>query len=227
VRNSDLSVIKRLYAEGKTMAACNVYSESILHMACRRAELDVVDFVLSHGSDLNIVDDYGRTPLHDACWRSEPRFDVITAILDRDLSLLRTVDIRGATPLSYVREEHWLHWCAYFFHQKEKYWYKAGTDAATALMRHRARGDGSSGDGSIGDYGGGSASTYDETCTMSSGNRSSAKDSANGSTNGSTNGNGSGSERGSIDASGDGTSNNDVDSDNSDAGGQQGAMEEG
>merc|ERR1712146_645160 len=67
-------------------------------------------------------DDYGRTPMHDACWRNGVSFDVITLLLNRDLDLLRTADVRGACPLSYVREEFWMHWCAYFFNQKEKYW---------------------------------------------------------------------------------------------------------
>merc|ERR1712146_199296 len=67
-------------------------------------------------------DDYGRTPMHDACWRNGVSFDVITLLLNRDLDLLRTADVRGACPLSYVREEFWMHWCAYFYNQKEKYW---------------------------------------------------------------------------------------------------------
>jgi hypothetical protein len=106
-----------------SMSACNQFNESIVHMACRRAELDVVSFVLSNcdGSTWPI-DDFGRTPLHDACWRPKPRFDIVTKLLDLNLDLLRMEDVRGAVPLSYVREEHWLSWCAYFFHQKEKYW---------------------------------------------------------------------------------------------------------
>ena len=104
------------------MSACNKFSESIVHMACRRADYDVVDFVINNGGNIFMIDDYGRTPLHDACWRPEPRFDIVTLLLDKDLTLLRMVDARGAMPLHYVRQEHWLNWCAYFFHQKEKYW---------------------------------------------------------------------------------------------------------
>jgi hypothetical protein len=64
IRNSDLQSIKTLHQAGRSMSACNRFSESIVHMACRRAELDVVQFILTHGGDVNIVDDYGRTPLH-------------------------------------------------------------------------------------------------------------------------------------------------------------------
>lgn len=106
------------------MSACNQYSESIVHMACRRAELDVVEFVLQNGGDITIVDDFGRTPLHDAFWRIEPRFDIVTMILDKNLDLLRYADKRGCIPIKYVREEHWIHWCAYFYYQREKYWPK-------------------------------------------------------------------------------------------------------
>jgi ankyrin repeat protein len=108
------------------MSACNKYSESVVHMACRRGSFEVADFILSNGGDCNIIDDYGRTPLHDACWRMDPRFDVVTLLLDRNLDLLRTLDVRGSTPLKYVREEHWIQWCAYIFHQKEKYWRPIG-----------------------------------------------------------------------------------------------------
>jgi Ankyrin repeats (3 copies) len=105
-----------------SMSSCNKFSESIVHMACRKASFEVAEFILANGGDSNIVDDYGRTPLHDACWRMEPRFDIVTLLLDSNLELLRIVDIRGSTPLKYVREEHWVQWCAYFYHQKDKYW---------------------------------------------------------------------------------------------------------
>lgn len=122
VRTSDLPKIKDLCKAGRLMSACNLYSESIVHIACRRANLDVVDFVLGHGGDIGIVDDFGRTPLHDACWRPSPQFDIITLLLDKNLDLIRTVDIRGSSPLSYVRKENWIDWCAFLFHQREKYW---------------------------------------------------------------------------------------------------------
>lgn len=91
-------------------------------MACRQAEFNVVHYLLTNGANFSIVDDFGRTPLHDACWRPEPRFDIVTLILENDLTLLRLADVRGSIPLNYVREDHWLQWCAYFYHQKEKFW---------------------------------------------------------------------------------------------------------
>lgn len=91
-------------------------------MACRRAGKEIVQFLISNGADLSIVDDFGRTPLHDACWRPEPRFDVVTMILDSNPELIRFADLRGSIALNYVREEHWVQWCAYLFNQLEKYW---------------------------------------------------------------------------------------------------------
>ena len=122
VRSSDLPTLKGFYAEGRSMSACNKFSESIVHMACRRSQFDMVDFIVRHGGDICIVDDYGRTPLHDACWRLSPQFDIVTLLLDRNVDLIRMIDIRGASPLKYVPENMWLQWCAYFHHQKDKYW---------------------------------------------------------------------------------------------------------
>jgi hypothetical protein len=124
VRNSNLPKLKALASSGRNLSACNKFSESIMHMACRRSDFDTVKFLIDNGANIMIVDDYGRTPLHDACWRTEPRFDIVTLLLDKNLEILRMTDVRGSCPLNYVRQEHWVHWCAYFFHQKEKYWAK-------------------------------------------------------------------------------------------------------
>lgn len=107
---------------GFSMAACNRFSESIVHMACRRSDLDTIQFILDHIDTVLLVDDYGRTPLHDACWRPEPKFDIVALLMDTNLDLIRCVDKRGSTPLHYVRREHWAQWCAFLEVQKEKYW---------------------------------------------------------------------------------------------------------
>jgi len=132
VRSSDLPTLKGFYAEGRSMSACNKFSESIVHMACRRSQFDMVDFIVRHGGDICIVDDYGRTPLHDACWRLSPQFDIVTLLLDRNVDLIRMIDVRGASPLKYVPENMWLQWCAYFHHQKDKYWPILSHDHSTS-----------------------------------------------------------------------------------------------
>jgi len=104
------------------MSACNKYGESILQLACRRSSAQVIEFMLENGADLRLMDDYYRNPLHDACWREDPNFEVVSLILDKDIDLIRMVDSRGSTPLKYVREEHWIHWCVYLHSQRDKYW---------------------------------------------------------------------------------------------------------
>jgi len=104
------------------MTACNKYCESILHLACRKSEFEVVRYVITNSADLNIIDDYGRNPLHDACWRIEPNFDIISLILEKDVNLLLMEDVRGCTPLAYVRSEDWMKWCFYLYNNRDRFW---------------------------------------------------------------------------------------------------------
>jgi ankyrin repeat protein len=122
VKDSDVTKINQLHANGRCMSACNKFGESIVHIALRRGSMELVDFMLQHGADPGIVDDYGRVPLHDACWRPEPRFDIVTLLLDRNVDSLRMLDARGYSPLKYVREQHWVHWCVFLFHMTERFW---------------------------------------------------------------------------------------------------------
>ena len=117
------------------MSACNRYSESIFHMACRRSDFEIVDFILMNGGDLSVIDDYGRTVLHDTCWRVEPRFDIATLLLDNHLDLLFQLDVRGSPPLQYVKQDSWVCWCAYLFHQKERYWPANASSSLTKRKR--------------------------------------------------------------------------------------------
>lgn len=158
------------------MLACNKFSESILHTACRSGTPMVVQYLLSHAEllppgfadlvatssgdagnaasgitdmsnrsndtadslsstatrenksksikmDWNcLVDDGGRSPMHDACWRAEPLFSVISVLLDHNPRLLLFQDLRGDTPLHYVRSQHWGQWCAFLVLMQDKYW---------------------------------------------------------------------------------------------------------
>jgi len=122
VRGSDVKRLRQLALEGRHMNACNKYGESIVHMACRRGDLEVLTFLVSTGAILDVADDFGRTPLHDACWTPEPRFDVVTFLLNKNLDMLRVLDKRGSSPLAYIRREHHAIWCAYFNYQKEVWW---------------------------------------------------------------------------------------------------------
>jgi len=122
VRASDVETISKMLDRGHHVNACNKFGESIIHIACRRGNFKVLEQLVSHGATLSISDDYGRTPMHDACWNAEPCFDVVALLLNRDLELLRVLDKRGATPLSYVRPEHYAIWCAFLDYQKDVWW---------------------------------------------------------------------------------------------------------
>jgi hypothetical protein len=122
VRLSDVITLMQMQELGRCMSACNKYSESIVHMACRRSTYATVKFILNSVNITALVDDYGRTPLHDACWRSEPCFEIVALLMDTNLDLVRCKDSRGSTPLHYVRREHWQQWCAFLHYQKEIYW---------------------------------------------------------------------------------------------------------
>eukprot|EP01033_Poteriospumella_lacustris_P015647 gene15648-11196_t len=122
VRLSDLEALEQMCRDGKSMAASNRYSESVLHMACRRSSYETIRFMVGKVDSIFLVDDFGRTPLHDACWRPEPQFAITALLLDLNLDMIRCKDKRGATPLDYVRKEHWPLWCAFLDCQKDKYW---------------------------------------------------------------------------------------------------------
>lgn len=119
------------------MSACNKFKESIIHLACRRAEFSIVQMILTHGGDVTIMDDFGRSVLHDTCWRPDPRFDIATLILDQHLEMVFYLDSRGCSPLQYVPQGLWIQWCAYLFHQKDKYWPRKEGQSATHAGDHR------------------------------------------------------------------------------------------
>lgn len=122
VRRTDLSTLNSLAAQGIDMGAANRFGESVVHLATRRGSAPVLEFLLSHGASLHICDDYGKTPLHDAFWASEPRFDLVSMILERDWRLLRAADVRGATPFRYAKKRHWGKWCDFLDRVKDLYW---------------------------------------------------------------------------------------------------------
>ncbi|KAG5177310.1 hypothetical protein JKP88DRAFT_333010, partial [Tribonema minus] len=122
VRGGDLAALRAMRAAGHTMTACNRFGESVLHTAVRHGSVDVVAFLLESGAHAGTCDDCGRTALHFALWTPAPRFDVATLLLNTDVRLLRCLDKRGASPLQYVRPEHWPLWCRFFHAKKHLYW---------------------------------------------------------------------------------------------------------
>mmetsp|Transcript_42822 Transcript_42822/g.103561 ORF Transcript_42822/g.103561 Transcript_42822/m.103561 type:complete len:397 (+) Transcript_42822:167-1357(+) len=102
--------------------ACNKFGESIVHLVCRRGHYDLLTMLMDGGCSIKVSDDYGRTPLHDACWQSKPNFDVIRLIFQTDKHLVKMRDIRGTTPLSYVKEENFVKWNEFLASIMDEFW---------------------------------------------------------------------------------------------------------
>jgi hypothetical protein len=122
VKKNGVETLRNIFKSGVSPNPCNTFGESLLHMICRRGDVDLLKVLLECGTNLQVADDYGRTPLHDACWAAKPAFAVVDLILERDPRLLYMSDCRGALPLSYVRKEHWCEWVPYLEARKHTYW---------------------------------------------------------------------------------------------------------
>ena len=111
VRDRNIPLLRTMHEEGKTLQCSNRFGESLVHMACRRGFTDVVRFLIKEANvTLRVKDDFGRTPLHDACWSANPNFDLMDLIIHHDPDLLLIEDIRGHSPFSYARRDHWEDW---------------------------------------------------------------------------------------------------------------------
>lgn len=64
--------------------ASNKFGESVVHIACRRGNLDVLRFLVANGGSLTACDDLGRFPLHEVCWAAQPRFDIVRVFLEEE-----------------------------------------------------------------------------------------------------------------------------------------------
>lgn len=131
--------------------ASNKFGESLVHVACRRGNMDVLRFLLENGGSLTGCDDLGRFPLHEVCWAVRPRFDIVRLFLDGTkrrrpttettttttttatpndssssndevLNPLLVTDKRGCTPLRYVKEESWPVWRQFLDEVVDEYW---------------------------------------------------------------------------------------------------------
>jgi len=109
---------------------CNQFGESLLHLACRRGRTDMVKFLLEESRTtattslisarqmLAFHDDYHKTPFHDACWTPTPQFALIDLLLRVAPEQVLQQDIRGHTPLDYVRREDYPQWLKFLWERK-------------------------------------------------------------------------------------------------------------
>lgn len=110
-RAGDTASLRKLHQDGNSLQCCNRFGESLIHMLCRRGELEPVKLLTEEANvSFRVRDDYGRTPLHDACWTSKPRYNLVKYILEKEPGLLYVKDVRGHVPFNYVRKEHYKEW---------------------------------------------------------------------------------------------------------------------
>ncbi len=120
-RKGDLQTLRELYQNGLKMHCANQFGESIVHIACRRGNVDIVRFLLEEAKcPLRVKDDFGRTPFHDACWSVDPNFELMDLLISHDVDLFLIEDKRGHSPFSYARRNHWRKWTEYLLSRKEK-----------------------------------------------------------------------------------------------------------
>eukprot|EP00543_Licmophora_paradoxa_P001886 CAMPEP_0202454934 /NCGR_PEP_ID=MMETSP1360-20130828/12577_1 /ASSEMBLY_ACC=CAM_ASM_000848 /TAXON_ID=515479 /ORGANISM="Licmophora paradoxa, Strain CCMP2313" /LENGTH=223 /DNA_ID=CAMNT_0049074385 /DNA_START=56 /DNA_END=724 /DNA_ORIENTATION=- len=111
VRKGNVQELREMLKAGKCLECCNRFGEGLMHMACRRGYLDIVRFLVVEAKcSLFVRDDYGRTPMHDACWSPKPNFKLMKFLIEQQPELLLMSDVRGHTPYSYARKEHWSEW---------------------------------------------------------------------------------------------------------------------
>lgn len=129
ISNNNVEAIQERYDNKKRILACNRFGESTLHLAARKAHPRIVYMIFKSEVEAPlIIDDFGRSPLTDALWAISPSFAVIEQLLDYEIDLLFLSDIRGFTPLNYVRKEHMFKVCLFFYSRREKYWPDKGQD---------------------------------------------------------------------------------------------------
>ena len=120
VRSRDLNKLKALHEEGQLLQCSNRFGESILHMACRQGNFEMVQYLINEGNvSIRIKDDFGRTPMHDAFWSAAPNFDLVDFLIEICPSLLYISDVRGHSPLQYVRKEHESSWTPFLEKRKQ------------------------------------------------------------------------------------------------------------
>eukprot|EP00539_Tryblionella_compressa_P001438 CAMPEP_0178732860 /NCGR_PEP_ID=MMETSP0744-20121128/487_1 /TAXON_ID=913974 /ORGANISM="Nitzschia punctata, Strain CCMP561" /LENGTH=246 /DNA_ID=CAMNT_0020385005 /DNA_START=53 /DNA_END=793 /DNA_ORIENTATION=+ len=114
VRNQDIKLLGKFHKEGRPLKCSNQFGESLLHLACRKSFAGVVRFLVQEaGVPFNVKDDFGRNPAHDACWTISPNFELVDLIVEKCPDLFFIEDVRGHTPLDYIRKEHWPVWIEY------------------------------------------------------------------------------------------------------------------
>jgi ankyrin repeat protein len=114
IRSNDVATLRSLLDSNnvKCFDACNLNGETLLHLACRRGNLETVNFLIHEARvQVDVKDELGRTVLHDICWRAEPDTDIMACLIQVvSPQLLLVEDARGHSCFDYCRKEHWKEW---------------------------------------------------------------------------------------------------------------------
>lgn len=112
IRSNDINTLRRILHDGHSFDACNNNGETLLHLACRRSNIETIRFLIEEaGAPTNAVDSLGRTVLHDACWRPTINFEIVDYVLSTvSIETLTSKDCRGHLCFDYCRKEDWKVW---------------------------------------------------------------------------------------------------------------------
>lgn len=128
VRSCNLDRLQQLLDQHgpSVFFGANKNGETLLHLACRRANLATLQFLVETVQlDVHATDAMGRTILHDIMWRPRMQVRLVEYLLlgrgayqqkehDGSSALsplaLLAKDVRGHTPLDYCRSSDWPRW---------------------------------------------------------------------------------------------------------------------
>lgn len=112
IRENNLEKLRNILDNGGSFNACNRNGETLLHLACRRGNVDIVKFLVEEAKvEIEAQDDLGRSVLHDICWRPSPDFDLMELIMWKvSPAFLLAEDRRGHTCFDYCRKKDWNKW---------------------------------------------------------------------------------------------------------------------
>ena len=83
IRSKNVDRLREMWKSGRSMNACNQFGESLVHMVCRRGDLNILKFMIEEAKvSFAIKDDFGRNPFHDACWTPKPNLEMMDMLID-------------------------------------------------------------------------------------------------------------------------------------------------
>jgi hypothetical protein len=119
VRAKDVTKLCAMLLGGRSTAcleSCNRNHEYILHLACRRGNVERSGFSFTRlAFQRALSTTWGRSILHDVCWKSSPGTQLMDLLLTSGVppESLLAQDARGHSPFDYARKAHWPAWNAF------------------------------------------------------------------------------------------------------------------